>query len=192
MVWYDSTPGERLKSEQAIGQDSGYFEPAGAAAAAQAAAQAYTDSQLSASQNLLAYAEEFSGAATAFTTAAVQINGMVITVPPTSRPVRITYQAALTITTAGAGAVLVGLYETTSGSPVALDAVGVGGSLLAGTGSQSVNAGPHEYWLQTGVTTPRNFSLYAVAIRDAASTLAASVRSSASANPKTILTAVAM
>lgn len=130
----------------------------------------------------LARFEERSGVNTVLTTGTVQIPGSVISVPANNNQVIMEFSAAIQITTAGSGLIIVGLYETTTGAAVALGSGTVSGTFTLGTGSQYQQIPTMR--LSIGkVTSPREFCLQGLIFRDSGSSLAASVRSSVNDAP---------
>lgn len=140
----------------------------------------------------LAYAEDLSGVATVIPTsgAAADIIGVTINVPATARNVSLTFSGAYQVTAAGAGSLYLAVYEITSGVAALIGSIGIGDSFLAGAGSAFGTFPPMEIPMGP-FTTARQFKLSTQMIRDASSTLAASVRSTTTGNPKSFLKAVA-
>ena len=126
---------------------------------------------------VLAYASNRTGVATAATVSPATpaaIPGCIIDVPPSNgKQVKIKWGALWGITTAGAGRLVLPVYELTNG----------GATLIATpymlTTAASPAAGSYGGWQETPwydigiVTTPRKFGLYAQLVRDAGSNLAA-------------------
>lgn len=124
----------------------------------------------------LARFEERNGTNIVLTTTITQIMGSVFTVPATTRQVAIDIAGQAQITTAGAGALVLTLEETTTGAGVILNSNSVAGTFTAGTWSKFVDFPTKRLYIGT-CPTPRTFALYASVQLDAASSLAASLRS---------------
>jgi len=127
------------------------------------------------SEGEIAYAENATAVATAFTTVATAIPGVVVSVPATSKIVWLEWDAHFQITVAGAGSLALSLYDTTSGATlVQFTSREI---LAADSGTATVFPGnaPGRYRVGT-VASPKQFSLFAVLVRDAGSSLAASTR----------------
>jgi hypothetical protein len=140
----------------------------------------------------VAYACDLSGVATVIPTTGLPayVNGVGIVAPVTARSVVLRWGGFAQITAAGAGQIALYVYETTTGTPVALAGSSIAGTFSVGAGSAfpifptgEVDLGP--------VTSERTFILAGLMGRDAASTLTASIRSSATGAVRAWIKAVA-
>jgi hypothetical protein len=139
---------------------------------------------------ILAYAENATGTAQAFTTTGVDVTGCTISVPATSDDVWLEFGCDFQITTAGAGALFLQVIDITSGGSTVV-ATGSATVLAANSGSWSVFVTPVCKPMRIGpLASARQYKLTVIGVRDAASTLAASVRNSAGV-AKSYLAAVA-
>lgn len=139
------------------------------------------------SEGEIAYAENVTTVTTPFTTVASAIPGLVVNVPATSKIVWLEWDAHFQITTAGAGGLALSLYDVTSGA-ILLQFTSME-ILAADSGTATVFPGNAPGKFRVGpVVSPKQYALYAVALRDAGSSLAGSTRNHPVA--KSYLTAV--
>jgi hypothetical protein len=128
----------------------------------------------------LDYACDLSGVATVIPTTGLPgyVNGLGVIAPVTARNAVLRWGGFAQITAAGAGSIALTVYETTRGAAGVFASVSLAGTFTAGSGSAfpqfptgEVDLGP--------VTSKRTFIVAGLMSRDAASTLTASIRSSA-------------
>lgn len=127
------------------------------------------------SEGEIAYAENATAVTTPFTTVATAITGLVVSVPATSKVVWLEWDAHFQITVAGAGSLALSLYDVTSGATLLQFTSREILAADAGTATVFPGNAPGKYRLGT-VATPKQYALFAVLVRDAGSSLAASTR----------------
>lgn len=128
----------------------------------------------------LFYVENVTNTPTVLSAAGVAVPGCVGAVQPNARPCYVQGKIEFQITTAGAGALIVAIYETTTGAPVFFRSSGMPVTALAGAASKYCTyATP---WYRLGpVAAGRTFALYGFFSLDASSPLVANARNAPSA-----------
>lgn len=188
--WSTTGAGPETVERYTIGSDPSYVEPTdGHVLAWSDTANAYTPKTTS---SILAVTRDESVTEWPFTVGsfAAVIPGMMVTIPPVSRPVLLDYQAYGRITVAGVGIFGYTIYETTSGTGV--DVGGNSISLIENAGTFEALRSFRGSTIIQPLTVPtwRSFRLYGGIFRASGSATAVSSSSGATNNRSTHLMAV--